>query len=118
MTAARGEAAVRDRLADIVEWGETLAGLVAGFDRDRFVADVRTRLAAVKCIEAIGEAAGQLLRLDPAIEARFPDLDARRAYEARNRLSHGYFSIDYAIVWDTAVLAVPRLVAAARAALG
>jgi uncharacterized protein with HEPN domain len=114
---AAPERGVEDRLRDIVEWGETLAMLVAGMTREGFRADLRTRLAVVKCIETIGEAAGQLLRIAPDIEERHPGLDALRAYEARNRMAHGYFDLDYDTVWTTAVRSVPAIVTAARSAL-
>jgi uncharacterized protein with HEPN domain len=32
----------------------------------------------------------------------------------RNRISHGYFSIDFGIVWKAATESVPELVIAAR----
>jgi hypothetical protein len=41
----------------------------------------------------------------------------RLAYATRNRLSHGYATVDYEVLWATAHDAVPRMVAAARVLL-
>lgn len=35
----------------------------------------------------------------------------------RDRISHGYYNVDLDIVWETAVTAVPKTVAAARSLL-
>ncbi|RBP13743.1 uncharacterized protein DUF86 [Roseiarcus fermentans] len=69
--------------------------------------------AVAKCVEAIGEAAGQIVRL----ESRFPNLRLSDAYSARNRLSHGYHSVDHGIPWATAMKSIPPTVEVARLAL-
>jgi uncharacterized protein with HEPN domain len=62
--------------------------------------------------EEAGEAAG-------AISRRWPDyaaeLQLSSAYAMRNRIAHGYFKIDFGIVWAAATISVPTLVSAARA---
>src|SRR5258708_29782194 len=71
--------------------------------------------AASKCAEAIGEAAGKLDDLDPALNDAFPDLNLILARRSRDRLSPGYYQIDLAIFWDTVTDAIPKTVAAANA---
>jgi uncharacterized protein with HEPN domain len=73
--------------------------------------------AVAKCVEAIGEAAGQIARMEPDLESRHPDLRLSDAYSARNRLSHGYHSIDYGVLWQMAKTSIPSTVEAARIAL-
>lgn len=104
-------------LRDIVQWGERLAAHIAGMTREAFLNDTRTQDAVCRCVEVIGEAARGLMLADPGMEARHPDLALRLAYATRNRLSHGYATIDYEVLWATAHDAVPRMVAAARALL-
>ena len=104
-------------LLDIVEWGERLAGHVQDVAAEEFLRDARTQDAVCRCLEVIGEAAGRLMALDPGLQQRHPDLALARAYGARNRIAHGYRTVDYSIVWTAATDAVPKMLAAARALL-
>ena len=79
------------------------------------MADEMIQDAAAKCVEAIGEASGQIG--EPDLESHQPELRLADAYSARNRLSHGYHSIDYGVLWTTAIRSVPGTVEAARIVL-
>ena len=76
----------------------------ADLDRDRVLA-----LALVKEIEIIGEAAGKVS--DEARE-RCAGIPWAIITGMRNRLIHGYFSVDLDIVWQTATVELPPLAAA------
>lgn len=65
-------------------------------------------------MEAIGEAAGGILRRFGAFAAEHPELELVEACRARNRLSHGCDTIDRDLLWYTATLSVPRLVEKVR----
>jgi uncharacterized protein with HEPN domain len=104
----------RARLTDIVQWGERLDDHLRDVSWEQFVASTLHQDAASKCAEAIGVAAGELLKLDPTLDSAHPDLQLRLAYLSRNRLSHGYHVIDLAVLWMTASVDIPRTVAAAR----
>src|SRR5258708_453555 len=97
-----------DWLADIVLWGERLKGHLKGVDRDAFFLSTVLQDAASKCAEAIGEAAGKLDDLDPALNDAFPDLNLKLARRSRDRLSHGYYQIDLDIFWNTVTDAIPK----------
>ena len=101
-------------LESIVRWGERLARFVGGVSREEFSADELRQAGASKCIEAIGEASGEILRRFRDFAVANPHLELAEAYRARNRLSHGYDRIDWEILWDTAMTYVPRLVADVR----
>jgi uncharacterized protein with HEPN domain len=107
----------RDRLEDIVQWGRFVADHIAGKDRSTFEADLKTQHAVIKCIEVIGEASGQLMRLLPDHATALAGLDLRAAYAIRNKLSHGYFEIAVDRLWTAASQSVPEIVAMAAAAL-
>ena len=113
----KGTAEVRGLLQDIVTWGERLTGHVAGLTEAEFLANPLVQDAACRCVEVLGEASRRLMEAEPGIEDRLPELTLRQAYGARNRLAHVYDGIDYGIVWAAAQQSVPRMVAAARAAL-
>ncbi len=87
--ALKGVRPVEACLRDIIVYGERLARHLDGVSRSEFLANEMTQDAAAKCVEAIGEAAGQIARLEPDLESRYPDLRLSDAYSARNRLSHG-----------------------------
>lgn len=98
-------------LENIVAWCDRLARFLAGVSRDEFVVDELRQAGACKCVEAIGEAAGEILRRFRDFATAHPELELAAAYRTRNRLSHGYDAIDWETLWDTATYYVPRLVA-------
>lgn len=101
-------------LADIVFWGERLAGHIDGFDERRFEQDRLACDAVCWCIACIGEAAGNIRRMHPDLVELSADLQLAHAYAMRNRIAHGYASVDLGILWNTATDSVPSLVEAAR----
>ena len=104
----------REWLGDIVSWGERMRRHVDGVDRAKFLGDEMIQDAVAKCIEALGEAAGKLDDLDPDLDRTVPDLNLKLARRMRDRMSHGYYKIDWGIVWDTASTSIPKTVEAAR----
>jgi uncharacterized protein with HEPN domain len=105
---------VAQLLGNILIWGDRLARFIDGVSKQDFSTDELRQAGASKCVEAIGEACGELLKRYPDFAAAHASLELAQAYRARNRLSHGYDVIDWEILWDTATLYVPRLVAEVR----
>ena len=104
-------------LEDIIAWGNFVADHIADKTPQSFAANLQTQHAVMKCIEVIGEACGQVMKLEPDYPSVFPDLDLRTAYAMRNKLSHGYFEIAAERLWSAATLSVPQIVVGAKAAL-
>ena len=113
----RGGRSIQDWLNDIVWWGEKLARHIDGMDELAFLSDERTQDAAAKCAEAVGSAAREVLDKDPQFDRKYPNARLAQAYASRNRLGHGYHSIDYSILWITVSQSIPATVEAAKAAL-
>lgn len=61
-----------------------------------FIADNKTIDAVVRNFEIVGEAANSLPK-DFLIE--YPQIDWSGLIGFRNKLIHGYFGVDYKIVW-------------------
>ncbi|MDP3895980.1 MAG: DUF86 domain-containing protein [Mesorhizobium sp.] len=78
------------------------------------MADELRQAGVSKCVEVIGEASGEILRRYPDLTQANPQLALVEAYRTRNRLSHGYETIDWEIVWNAAPNHVPELVANVR----
>ncbi len=99
---------------DVTRLGHMLdaAREAVSFSADRTKQDVETNrmlaLALVKCLEIVGEAASQVSAEGRAAQ---PQLPWRLVIGMRNRLIHGYFDVDYNVVWDTVTRNLPSLIA-------
>jgi uncharacterized protein with HEPN domain len=105
------KAELKRLLDDIVFWSERLASHIDGMTESRFTQNIAICDAVCWCISCIGEAAGAIRRRWPELEA---ELELSHAYAMRNRIAHGYFTIDLGIVWMTANSSVPAIGQAAR----
>ncbi len=76
---------------------------LADFERDQ-----RTVMSVTKAVEIVGEAAAQV---SEGLRRANPDIPWRQIVGMRNRLVHGYFDIDLALVWDTVRRDLPDLIA-------
>ena len=52
-------------------------------------------------LEVIGEASNNVVKHHAAFATEHADVPWRFPYEMRNALSHGYFTVDHKIVWQT-----------------
>lgn len=75
---------------------------------DDYLEDYQLRLAIERLITIVGEAMGAAMREEPALKQRIPD--AVPANVIRNRIVHGYDSVDDEIIWSTATVSIPVLV--------
>ena len=97
-------------LWDIADAAADIAQFIDRQDAEGYAQTALVRAAVERKFEIVGEALGQLARLDPALAARIPDY--RRIIAFRNILIHGYASIDHAEAWRIATTALPNLNAA------
>jgi uncharacterized protein with HEPN domain len=74
-----------------------------------FQQDTRTRDAVVRNLEIIGEAAIQLRAMSPEFVANHPELPWIEMRGIRNKIIHGYFDVEWSVVWDTARDDLPSL---------
>lgn len=105
---------IAELLADLVSWGTRTERILRDRTLDAFLADEVLQLAVSKCVETMGEASRNLERHHPGFAKEHPELEIVEAYRMRNRLAHGYDTIDWRIVWDTATVYVPAMVSRAR----
>ena len=84
----------------------------AGLDAGQYFADRKTQDAVVRNLEVIGEACNNVLRRHPDFAAAHPGVPWKPAYEMRNALAHGYFTVDHQIVWNTITQDLPGVRAA------
>ena len=65
--------------------------------------------AVIRNIEILGEPARNIERYHPEFAASHPEVPWEDIYLMRNRVAHGYFSIDLDIVWRTIQRDLPKL---------
>jgi len=99
-----------ERLSDIVEAADKIADRVAR-GRQNFDVNEDTQIVLVHLIQVIGEAASGL---SDEFTAEHSEIPWRQIVAVRNRVVHGYFEVDLDILWDVAVMDVPRLADQAR----
>lgn len=102
-------------LLDVQEAGQSIQQHCAGHTFEKYAADRWFRRAVEREFEIIGEALNRLDRLAPSTAARITSL--RRIVDFRNRIIHGYDSVDDIIVWRTAQQHLPALKAEVDALL-
>jgi uncharacterized protein with HEPN domain len=100
-------------LEDAVAAGESIAGIVADATPERYLATRMVRSAVERELLILGEALNALDTLCDDSRQRVTDIG--RVVGLRNRLAHGYHSIDDAMIWAIACDDVPRLLAELRA---
>lgn len=95
-----------DILRHILDEADFLLAQSALISLDEFLHDAVLKRAFVRSLEIIGEAAG---KLPDDLKQRQSQIDWRAMSAMRNRLIHGYFGVDYEIVWDVVVNKVAEL---------
>jgi uncharacterized protein with HEPN domain len=85
-------------LNDISESIEKILEYTKEIDLDMFIENSMVFDAVVRNFEIIGEAARNI---PDSIKTRFSDIPWADMVGMRNILIHGYFGVDYSIVWNT-----------------
>lgn len=100
---------ITDYLQHILEAIGNIQDYTTGMNLDAFMADRKTRDAVIRNLEIIGEACNNVAKNHPAFATEHAGVPWAFAYEMRNALSHGYFTVDHAIVWQTIQQDLPKL---------
>lgn len=77
-----------------------------GVTKAEFLSDATYQRAFVRSIEIIGEASKQV---PSDFKEKYPEVEWRLMSGMRDRLIHGYFGVDYEIVWDVVTNKIPDL---------
>lgn len=101
-----------DYLAHMAQAISRIQQYVEDITEPAFLSDVRTQDAVVRNFEILGEAARKIELHHAAFAAAHPEVPWALVYTMRNRLAHGYFKVDYELVWKTIHTDLPDLAAA------
>lgn len=97
----------RYRIQHMLDAAIQAVSFAEGRERSDLESDPQLRLALLRTIEVLGEAAS---RVSAETRTVYPRIPWRRIISTRNRLIHAYFDIDLDIVWITATQSIPELV--------
>jgi uncharacterized protein with HEPN domain len=101
-------------IGEMIEAAEQAQALVSGVDLETLAADRQRRDALLWNFTVLGEAAAQL---DPDVTERFLEIPWAQPARLRNRIVHGYWSIDLEILHITATDLLPEFAQQLRKAL-
>lgn len=90
-----------DYLAHILEAIERIENYVSDMDEVTFLDNKLVQDAVIRNFEIIGEASHNIEKHFPDFVATHPELPFASAYQMRNAIAHGYFKVDFEIVWKT-----------------
>jgi uncharacterized protein with HEPN domain len=105
----------RAYLHDILTAADAISGFLADADFDGYVENDLVRSAVERKFEIIGEALGQLAKVDAELAARVSRW--RDIIAFRNIIAHGYASLDHTVVWRAHKDSLPALRAEVAALL-
>jgi uncharacterized protein with HEPN domain len=103
-----------DYLAHILEAIERIDRYTEDMDEVAFLGNHLVQDAVVRNLEIVGEASNNIGKHYPEFVVAHPALPLAFACQMRNAVAHGYFKVDFEIVWRTIQRDLPKFYAAAR----
>ena len=88
-------------LAHILLAIERITRYTEDLDEVAFLQNELVQDAVVRNLEVLGEASNNIQKYFPEFVTQHPELPLAFAYQMRNAIAHGYFKVDYEIVWKT-----------------
>jgi uncharacterized protein with HEPN domain len=98
-----------DYLDHILEAIERIEEYVADLEETSFLGNKLVQDAVIRNFEVIGEASNNIEKRFPEFVAAHPELPLASAYQMRNAVAHGYFQVDFEILWKTIRRDLPSL---------
>ena len=102
------------RLRDMLEYSREAVASLQGMDREDLRKSRMLELSLARLVEILGEAAA---RISEERQKQHSNIPWRDIIDMRNRLIHGYDSVDVDVLWDTVMNDLPDLIGALEAIL-
>ncbi|MGB9627709.1 MAG: DUF86 domain-containing protein [Thermodesulfobacteriota bacterium] len=93
-------------LKDIIDAIEAIEKFVEGMELEAVIEDDKTSSAVIRKFEIIGEA---VKNIPDSMREKYSNIPWKRMAGMRNRLIHGYFGIDYKLVWGAIKVEIPKI---------
>ena len=100
---------VPEYLEHILSASQRIRRYTQGITESAFLENEQVQDAVLRNIEIIGEAARNIERSHPEFAAQHSEVPWEDVYLMRNRICHGYFSVDLELVWMTVQRYIPEL---------
>ena len=100
---------IPDYLGHIVEAIERILRYIEDMNEVSFLDDEKTQDAVVRNFEIIGEASRNIERYHSDYAEAHPQVPWTFMVAMRNRVAHGYFKVDFELVWKTIHEDLPEL---------
>lgn len=98
-----------DYIQHIIEAIDRIHRYVEDMTELTFLSDEKTQDAVVRNFEIMGEAANNIERFHTAFATAHSEVPWSLMYTMRNRVAHGYFKVDFELVWKTIYADLPEL---------
>ncbi len=95
-----------DYVEDILDAMQKAEALLEDVTYDQFEADFRINFAVIRALEIVGEATK---RLPPSLRQQYPAIPWRDMAGMRDRIIHGYDTVDLRIVWNVVRRDIPQI---------
>lgn len=106
---SRNKQRLQDYLAHIIKAIQRIQHYTEDIDEVGFLQIEMVQDAVIRNIEIIGEASNNIEKYFTEFARLHPELPLAFAYEMRNAVAHGYFKVDFEIVWKTIQSDLPGL---------
>jgi uncharacterized protein with HEPN domain len=94
-------------LFDAIQAAKAIGSFTQGKTKQEYSSNLMLRSAVERQFEILGEAFSKLDAIDPELRHSQPDVG--RIIGMRNRIIHGYDSVDDNIMWDAVNMHIPAL---------
>ncbi len=111
----RDQQRLADYLDHILKAIERIDQYTEDMDELAFLNNSLVQDAVIRNIEIIVEASNNIEKRYPEFALQHPELPLSFAYQMRNAVAHGYFKVDFEIVWKTIQSDLPELYRQVRA---
>jgi uncharacterized protein with HEPN domain len=106
---ALNELRLKDFLGHMLQAIHRIEGYIEEHSEVHFLNTPMLQDAVVRNIEILGEASNNLMKRFPEFTTAHPEVPWEAIYYMRNRIIHGYVSIDYELVWIVINKDLPEL---------
>ncbi len=93
-------------IKDIINYMERAEEYIKGLTYKQFLDDKKTCDVVIRCIEVIGEASKSI---PDEVRDKYHSIPWRDMAGMRDKVIHGYFTVNFEIVWKTVKEEIPKL---------
>ena len=97
---------IREYIQHMLDETQYLLTQSQGLVKESFLQDETLKRAFVRSLEILGESTKHI---PDDFRQHYPTVEWRAIAGMRDRLIHGYFGVDYEIVWDAIQHNIPKL---------